>query len=336
MCQDDHESTLANSSSCSYGEVEQTFRFAAWAVSSRGHGNTSMTMQFFRWLVLTCAVMTCLFGGSVHSQDLGDLMENSGTDWLRNESPSGVAEGAEEEPLETDRDSFTPSTTVVGIGNTIFESSYSYIENREANESHSFPEILTRYGLTENLELRFGWNYEIGGGGSVSGSGAAGVDEALAGSTQESRILYGLKASLTEQEGWMPQSAVIIQAATPTSGPETATQFSSGYVFGWELPNEWRLDSAMRYAASAEEGDHFNEWAPSVVLKMPVSERITIHGEYFGIFTQNSTDDRAGQYVSPGIHYLITSSCEIGVRVGWGLSEDSAQFFSNIGLGLRF
>ena len=39
---------------------------------------------------------------------------------------------------------------------------------------------------------------------------------------------------------------------------------------------------------------------------------------------------------SPGDHYLITENLEIGVRVGWGLNEQSARFFSNAGLGWRF
>ena len=286
--------------------------------------------------ILTAVLGISVLGTGVFGQDVGDLFQDRSANWLREGSPSEGTGSDEEEPLETDRDSFTPSTTVVGTGRTLFETSYSFIENRTADNTHSFPEILTRYGLTKNLELRLGWNYEIGGGGSVSGSGATGEEETFAGSAQESRIIYGLKAALTEQEGWLPQSAVIAQAATPTSGPATATQFTTGYVFGWKLPNDWTLDSAMRYSASAEEGDHYNQWAPSVVLKIPLSERINVHGEYFGIFTQNRANNQAAQYLSPGLHYLISPNCEIGVRVGWGVTRDAANAFSNVGLGWRF
>lgn len=32
----------------------------------------------------------------------------------------------------------------------------------------------------------------------------------------------------------------------------------------------------------------------------------------------------------------ITPDLEIGVHVGWGLSDDSARFFVNAGIGQRF
>ncbi len=96
------------------------------------------------------------------------------------------------------------------------------------------------------------------------------------------------------------------------------------------------MDSAIRYGTENEAGDNGNLWAPSVVLKVPVGERWKAHVEYFGVFSAGLEHDRAPQYFSPGIHYLITSNYEIGVRVGWGLSDDAANFFSNVGVGLRF
>jgi hypothetical protein len=242
-----------------------------------------------------------------------------------------------EDEIETDRDSFTPATTVVGRRRVAVESSYSFLDNREGAETHSFPELLTRVGITENVELRLGWNYEIGGGGSVSSTGSPTEEEPLAeGAEEEGSLLYGFKVSLTEQDCWLPQSALIVQANTPTAGPANATQFSAGYVLGWTLPNDWMFDSSLRYAAASEEGDHFNLWAPSIVLKVPVDEKWKAHLEYFGIFTQNRESERGSQYVSPGIHYLVTPDFEIGIRVGWGLTDDSARFFSNVGAGLRF
>jgi hypothetical protein len=36
------------------------------------------------------------------------------------------------------------------------------------------------------------------------------------------------------------------------------------------------------------------------------------------------------------MHYLITPNFEIGLRVGWGLNDEAAHFFSNAGIGWRF
>ena len=286
--------------------------------------------SLIRGLLLICA---CLTADVSLAQDLSDVFDKIEAPWLRREGSE--SEKREEEPIETDRDSFTPATNTVDRGRTIYESSYSFIENRNTTNDHSFPEIITRFGITERLEFRLGWNFESGGGGDVSNGDPGGLEEEP-GSRQESQMLYGIKYAITKQRGWIPQSATIIQATTPTSGPDNFTDLNVGYIAGWKFFNNWQLDSAIRYTATREKEDHFNQWAPSVVLKVPVGERWAAHTEYFGIFSDGKATGSNRQYVSPGIHYLVTPNCEIGIRVGWGLNQDSANFFSNVGLGLGF
>jgi hypothetical protein len=259
------------------------------------------------------------------------------------EEPEEEEEDPWEDPIETDRDSFTPSTRPVGQGRLVMESAYSFIDNRVGAETHSFPELLFRFGMTDRLELRLGWNYEIGGGGnSVAGSteGSDGLEDLLGleggGVEEESRVFYGFKAQVTDQYTLLPVSSVIVQGFTPTSGEANDSQVVATYVFGWELPGRSKLDAAMRYGTGSEEEDHFNVWAPSVVWKVPVGRRIDVHAEYFGLFSQGKEQDFVQHFVSPGVHVLLTPDVEVGVRVGWGLNEQTPRFFSNVGLGVRF
>ena len=278
-------------------------------------------------------VLSLLCANVTVGQEIGELFEPLDDLWLSFENRRESQRDDEE--IETDRDSFTPATSIVGTGRVLYESSYSFIDNRSKDNTHSFPEILTRIGLNERIELRLGGNYEIGGGGSVSGGDPGGVLEEP-GASKESQMLYGLKVALTEQDNWIPKSACILQGTTPTSGAETASDFQFGYVFGWEIFEDWQLDSSLRYVATKEEGDHFNDWAPSVVLKVPVAEKWNVHGEYFGLLTDGRAENLAPQYFSPGIHYLISPDFEVGVRLGWGLNDDAANSFTNVGFGLRF
>ncbi|MCA9103606.1 MAG: transporter [Planctomycetales bacterium] len=246
-----------------------------------------------------------------------------------------TAEGFADE-IETDRDSFTPATTTAGRGRVIVESAYTFIDNRGVPETHSFPELLMRVGLGERLELRLGWNYEVGGAGNpVSGN----VPDDLAEENvieRESRVLYGFKATVNEQRGWVPENALIVQGFTPTSGEATDTQMSVGYVCGWVTPAGWTWDSAIRYSTSSVEEDRFDVWAPSTVLKIPLGERWKVHAEYFGVFSDGREDETVQHFFSPGAHYLVTPNLEIGVRVGWGLNDQSPNFFCNSGFGWRF
>lgn len=251
---------------------------------------------------------------------------------------SELEEGDEEEEdeIETDRDSFTPATTVAGHRRTIIELAHSFIDNRDVPETHSYPELLTRFGVSDWLELRLGWNYEVGGAGSpVSGNvpDDFGDENEL---ERASRVLYGAKVLLTAQEGWLPQSAFLVHGFTPTSGQSNHTDMSLTYATGWTLPNDWTFDSALRYGSASLEGDKFNTWAPSTVLKIPLGEKWKIHAEYFGIFSDGREDETVQQFFSAGAHYLITKDLEIGTRVGWGLNQEAPNFFSNAGLGWRY
>lgn len=251
---------------------------------------------------------------------------------------AGEAEAAEETPeLETDRDAFTPATSTVGRGMAVVETSYSFIDNRTVKDTHSLPELLVRRGITENIELRLGWNYEVGGTGDVVSGNEGGEGEATGGALErESQMLYGLKAGLTEQNGLTPRSAFIVQGYTPTLGPAPATDWVGAYAFGWELPNRMRLDASMRYGSEHAEHDVFNHWTPSVVLRAPLTERWQVHAEYFGIYSQGAAEDFSRAFFSSGTHYLLTPNLELGARVGWGLTDDAPNFFTNVGIGWRF
>ncbi len=241
-----------------------------------------------------------------------------------------------EHELETDREAFTPSTTTVGQNVWLAEWSYSYIDNRETPDTHSYPELLIRYGITERIELRFGWNYEIGGGGNVVS--AIESSEGLGGPfvTAESKVLYGAKVVVSEQRGWIPRSCVILEGFTPTSGDEPASQPVATYAFGWLLENEWRFDTALRYAQGNELTDTYNKWAPSTVIRIPLSPRFQVHAGYFGVFTEGRDLERSRAFLSPGMHYNFDPNLELGLRVGWGITPDAAKFFVNTGLGWRF
>ena len=246
---------------------------------------------------------------------------------------AGVGLAAGREELETDRDSFTFAPTTAGRDLSILESSYSFIDNRTGPEAHSVPETLLRRGVGDRLELRLGFNYEAGGPGTVSGSEVGGQDIET---EDESRVLYGVKVGTSDQEGWLPRSAAVVQGYTPTYGPSTVSTVVVGESWGWRFANGWEWTSAMRYGTGFDKGDAFNQWAPSTVVKAPVGERWNVHVEYFGILSTGKEEPVDAQFASFGGHVLVTEDFELGLRVGWGLTDSSPNFFTNLGIGVRY
>jgi hypothetical protein len=242
----------------------------------------------------------------------------------------------EEDELVTDRDSFTPATTLAGRRHLIVETAYTFLDNRRVPETHSLPELLVRYGVNDWLELRFATNYEVGGAGNPVSANSPDDLAEEAELEEEANVSYGLKLALRAQNGWTPRSALILQGATPTAGVATDTHFHATYVTGWTLQDGWTWDSSIRVGTGSLEDDRFQVWAPSSVVKFPLSERWKGHVEYFGVFSEGRARETTQHFFSPGAHVMLTEDFEVGVRVGWGLNDQSPNFFANVGGGYRF
>lgn len=250
------------------------------------------------------------------------------------ESPAARAVEGDRE-LQTDRDTFTFAPTTAGAATTIAELSYSFIDNRLGPEAHSAPELLLRRGIGERFELRAGFNYEAGGPGTVSGTEFGGEDLVP---EYESRVLYGGKLETSDQDGFVPVSAFVFQGFTPVYGPSHRTTLMLGEAWAWRTDDgiEWRTGIRYGTGHDAAEDDAFDQWAPSTALRMPLGEAVEVHAEYFGILSTGKARPIDTQFGSLGGHVLVTDDLELGIRVGWGLNDTSPDFFSNVGMGLRY
>ncbi len=239
-----------------------------------------------------------------------------------------------EEFIETDRNSFTFARMTAGDGRLIVESSYSFIDLHGEKIKNSFPELLLRYGIGDRFELRLGWNYESGRERKPDAGNIAG----FFGANAEQQIFYGFKTVLTKESGWIPGTAFLAQGHTPTGGPQSVTQLRIGYVLGWRLPNRWDFDAGFRFGTDNEDGRPYVMWAPSVVLKIPLtpSERLFTHIEYFSLITNGKGEDTALHFVDTSLHYLITPNVEVGAIIAFGPERHGLNIVTNVGIGLRF
>ena len=238
--------------------------------------------------------------------------------------------------IGTDRDAFTPSTLTVPPGSVLTEGSYVYIDNRDLPPTNSYPELLTRAPVADWLEVRFGVNYCNNGGGYLVTNAEGGDGRGNGTIYYESSVLYGVKAAVTQQDGLLPQSCFIMEGFTPLYGDYSSTVPIATYALGWKSEAEWRIDAAIRYVYAEGLEGWFNKWAPSIVLRLPATERWEVHVEYFSTFTVGALDEETVPFFSPGTHYMLTDDLEIGLRIGWGMTRDAAAFFSDAGFGWRW
>ena len=178
--------------------------------------------------------------------------------------------------LDTDANSFTFAVRTADKNRMIFESAYTNIRIGKATTKQSFPESLFRYGLTDRLELRLGYNYE------TTPSFRDAVEGDIAGNfgiNAQQQIYYGFKYQVSRQQKekqWQPTSAFLFQFHTPIASEQSHTQIRLGYALGWTLPNGWNVDTGFRYGTDRELGYDYTLWAPSAVVKIPFGRAKTV------------------------------------------------------------
>ena len=181
-------------------------------------------------LLIAIALIAALSGPVTPSADAAD---SKGPKTLLGSifGSSGRQDGHEEEErLDPDRPHFPEATTTVGKGRVILESGYTFTEKRSSFSSQTYPEALLRVGMfAEWFEFRVGQNFLR-------------QEQTVAGTTTResgAQDLYlGVKLALIEQDGYVPQIALIPQMTVPTgSKGVTAGRVLPGVNvdFSWEI-----------------------------------------------------------------------------------------------------
>ena len=245
----------------------------------------------------------------------------------------------ERERIETERHDFTQSTTTVGRGVAQLEFGYTYFyrdDGAETEESHATPELMLRYGLTEDLEFRMRYNnaWQFG-------------EEDLRGSED---LRWAIKFRATDQEDWLPESAVELRFATPTGTDEWSTddvEFGFDYIYGWRFSPTMELYGSTGFStnalgefafAPADPGnDDFILYTQSVALGVELTEQVSFYSEFFGLFTDGFEDSEESPiFFNVGVDYYVNDDFVLDARIGTGLNDDAEDLFVGVGGAFRF
>ncbi len=245
-----------------------------------------------------------------------------------------------EDRIETERHDFTQSTKTVGYHVVQIEAGYTYFyldEHEEIEQSHTTPEMMARIGLSEDIEFRVRWTYAWGF--VDEGDNVDGAED----------LRWAIKLGMTEQDCWIPESALEIRSTAPTGGNAFSTkrvEFGLDYIYGWQIAEDWTLLGSTGFGSNAlgdfglvpEEpaSERFMTWSQSVVIGTEISERVTLYNEWYGICSDGLEDDYTIVVYNVGADYYVTDNLVLDLRVGMGLTPDSDDFFTGVGGGYRF
>jgi hypothetical protein len=245
-------------------------------------------------------------------------------------APAAAQLSGLEDPIVADRPDFTEGTSILDTGHFQLEGGYTFTRLGE-EESHTFGELLLRYGFSQRIELRL----EAGSYDRIETDGAG---ERISGFEDPG---IGLKLRLTDAATWIPgQPAVAVVAGTSVPvGDEELTsdawEPSAVLAFDWELFDLIGLGANLGAAALDGEDGRFTQVYWSASGGYGLTERLSGYLEYYGI----SEDEEGGpslHYLDAGLTYLIHNDLQVDIRVGRGLNGEDPDDYIGVGAAVRW
>jgi hypothetical protein len=218
------------------------------------------------------------------------------------------------------------------------ETGYTFTHDRAHGmtvDSHTYPEANLRFGiLADWLEGRIGQNF--------ASTTMAGPDSS-ASQTGAADLLLGAKLALAKQQRCLPETAVILQMSVPTGSPFlTGKEVLPGVIaiFGWDVVKNRVSVSGSPSANRARDGaDHFYTLlAQSLVLNGSLTKKLDVFAEGYALTPSGAIDAATGPqpFFDTGMTFKVTPNLQLDGRAGLGLNHHADEFFTGLGLSVRY
>ncbi len=230
--------------------------------------------------------------------------------------------------LVTDRPDATEASSTVGKGILQFETGIWYEtfeENDTKIQDYNYNTMLIRYGILDNLELRLGWNF-IEGVTTVNGTK---LDDVMSGL---SPLLLGMKIDIAEEQGCMPEIALIGHVFPVFSASADYRPEYTGVDFRLSLSHTLSEKSSLGYNIGAQWGDDSPEAAAIYTLAYGYSftDKFGMYAEVYGDLPEDSS---ANHYWDAGMTYLVNNDLQLDAYVGTSITEGQDLL---LGMGLSY
>jgi hypothetical protein len=224
--------------------------------------------------------------------------------------------------LITDRPDQTESAVTVPLGSLQIETGFvyeSFHENSFDYENYSIAGTLFRYGLFENIELRFGTAYLINKAG-VTNKGLG-------------DFLLGTKINFIKEESGLFDFGMLIHAALPVG----AEAFKPGYIEP-ELIASFSKTLSDRFSMGFNAGGSLNSATDELIYIYTGTVGIYLTDElsaFLELYASFSTKIFPEHYFDGGFTYLLSENFQLDISGGKGISGIENLWFISSGISFR-
>lgn len=232
------------------------------------------------------------------------------------------------EPLITDRPDATEASSVVGKGTLQIETGgwyESFEENAITTENYTYNTTLVRYGVLDNLEFRLGWDFTEG----ITKVNGTKQDNVTSGF---SPLLLGVKIAIAEENGTMPEIALIGHIFPVFSASEDYRPETTGIDFRFSMSHTLSDRSSIGYNIGGQWGNDSPEAAAiyTIAYGYSITNKFGAYAELYGDLPEDSS---ANHYWDAGLTYLVSNDLQLDTYIGTSITEGQDLL---VGLGLSY
>jgi hypothetical protein len=234
----------------------------------------------------------------------------------------------EKPELITDRPDQTEAPELVPVGALQIETGFVMEKDRRIDVDHTnlaFHSTLIKYGVNENLELRFITEYL---GQRVK------VGETITSSVNGfSPIAVGVKLKIGEENGFWPQTGLLVHVSTRSGTDAFEPEYTAAdfrFAFGHSLSD--KLSLGYNVGAAWDGESPRATFLYTTALGYSVSKRLGLFVEVYSFFPEG---DSADHRFDVGLTFKFSPVVQWDVSAGMGLSENAPDSFVSSGLSFR-
>ena len=246
--------------------------------------------------------------------------------------------------LATDRPGFSDTAFLVPRGHAHLElgAGYAYDhEDQSRARTYTIGTTALRVGVLDDFELRVKWggmslvdtrypDTSAGGRSFIHHQNIDGATDLSVGF--KSPILKHTDANHLPNLSMVPSLSIPSGTNTKTSGDVDPT-----FELAWNYPLSDKLTGyGIGAIASISDADgRFAQASASLAASYALTDRLSLFVEYFGIYPSARNAD-CQHNLNGGPVLLINDNLQLDFAVGMGLNEEAPDFFTNVGLSIRF
>ena len=230
--------------------------------------------------------------------------------------------------IVTDRPDATEASSTVGKGVLQFETGglyTSFEENGVKSENFTYNTMLIRYGILDNVEFRLGWDF-VEGVTTVNGNKLDNITSGL------SPLLLGLKIDITEENGLMPEIALIGHVFPIFSASTDFRTETTAVDFRLSLSHTLSEKSSIGYNIGAQWGNDNPEASAIYTLAYgySITDKFGMYAELYGDLPEDSS---ANHFWDAGFTYLASKDLQFDIYAGTSITDGQDLLF---GMGLSY